>query len=375
MMWASAIYICPVRGLADLEPPHPVYLGRTAGIARSLGLDRLMIPVLEESLLRANRHKVRFLDGLIQGLDQVEDAGIKVWLLAPAQRILGVEWVAPYLVRGSLDSRSTPVFVDGAMRPLRPFTWWADPSIVRKRLECFRELVAAIGGHPALAGWVIMDRIVEWSKPESQSADLILKSYCAEIRAHDEAGEICLSLDMSGLLYPQLIRMLARQVDALYLRGMDADFKEWKRRDDLTEEVSLASYLCSMAHWLFGKQVSPEIGWAMMSDMDVREETLASVSVFGRQGGAGLTWLNLIDPEKHLHSRPPWNVQPGYEKTGLLDWGGEPKKGVEALIKEIRSNPHQSSAIDFIDIDQQEYLTDPATHLRRLWDHFREATG
>ncbi len=374
-MWISATYICPVRGLAGLEPPEPVVLGRTARIARNLGLDRLVIPVLEESLLRADRHKVRFLDGLIQGLDQAEDAGMRVLLMASAQRILGVDWVAPYLVRGSLDPGAAPVFVDGAMRNLRPFTWWADPSIVRKRVECFRELVAALSGHPALAGWIIMDRALEWPRPDIQTADLILKYHCAEIRARDEAGEICLSLGFSGLLEPRMMQLLAGQVEGLYLRGVENGLDGWKRRHDLTEEVSLAAYLCSMAHWLFEKEVSVEIGWAMMTMMGLREETLATVSILGQQEASGAAWLSLIDPGRRLLFQPPWNLRPGLEKTGLLDQGGDPKEGVETLIEEIRSGIQKGRVADFIDIDQTEYKTNPETHLRRLWDHFREAIG
>jgi hypothetical protein len=66
---------------------------------------------------------------------------------------------------------------------------------------------------------------------------------------------------------------------------------------------------------------------------------------------------------------------PGLEKTGLLDQGGDPKKGVEALIRLIRSEAQRRGITEFIDIDQKEYLENPDTHLRRLWDHFREATG
>jgi hypothetical protein len=338
-------------------------------------LDRLVIPVLEESLLRAERHKVRFLDGVIRCLDQAEDAGVSIWLMAAAQRILGLDWVPPYLVRGSPDPRTAPVFVDGAMRTLRPFTWWADPSIVRKRLECFQELTAALSGHPALSGWVIMDRVLEWPRPGFQTADLILKSYCAEIRGRDETGKIWLSLGVSGLLDPQMIQMLAPQVDGLYMRGIENSLKGFKGCRDLAEEIFLSAYLYSMAQWLFEKQVSLEIGWAMMTTMGVREEMLASVSVLGQQEASGITWLNLIDPEKRLLSQPPWNLQPGPEKTGLLDQGGDPKEGVETLIREIRSDPQRSRVTEFIDIDQKAYLEDPETHLRRLWDHFREATG
>jgi hypothetical protein len=374
-MWVSATYICPVRGLADLDPPDPTHLGKTARIARSLGVDRLVIPVLEESLLRSERMKVRFLDGLIQGLNQAEDAGMAIWLLAPAQRMLGVDWVAPYLVSGSSDPRAAPVFVDGALRTLNPFTWWADPSIVRKRLESFRELVAALSGHAALTGWVIMDRGLEWPTPAFQTADLILRSYCAEIRSRDETGEICLSIGVSALRHPQLVHLLVPQVDALYIRNVENRLDGWKRHDDSGEEIVLAAYLCSMANWLFGKEVSPEIGWSLMMNGGLREETLSSVSVLGQQEVPGVTWLNLIDPEMSLCSLPPWGLYPGLQKSGLLDQGGEPKEGVEAMIREIRSMPQTGRSIEFIDIDQEDYSADPETHFRRLWDHFREAAG
>lgn len=374
-MWLSATYICPVRGLAGLEPPEPGRLGLTARIARGLGLDQLVIPVLEESLLRAGRHTVRFLNGLIQGLDQAEDAGVSIWLMAAAQRILGVDWVAPYLVRGSLDSRASPVFVDGAMRTLRPFEWWADPSIVRKRLECFRELAAALSGHPALTGWIIMDRALEWPRPGAQTADLILKSHCAEIRDRDECGRIYLSIGAPELLDPETVQTLAGQVDGLHMRGVENGLDGWKRRGDLAEEICLTAYLHSMAQWLFGKEVSLEIGWSLMPDRDLREDVLESVGILGRQEAAGVTWLNLIDPENRLLSEPPWTLRPGLAKTGLLNQGGDPKEGVEALIREIRSNPQKINPADFIDLDQKEYLADPHAHSRRLWDHFRESTG
>ena len=77
-MRLSATYVCPVRGLAGLEPPEPFRLGKAAKVAKSLGPDRLLLPVLEESLAGTARAKTRFLDGLIYALDQISDAGFSV---------------------------------------------------------------------------------------------------------------------------------------------------------------------------------------------------------------------------------------------------------------------------------------------------------
>jgi len=119
-MLISATYICPIRGLAGLEPPEPILLGQAARVAKGMGLEQLMLPVLEEALLGTSRTKIGFLDRLIQSLDQVAEAGLKTWLIAPAQRVLGLDWVPPHLVRAVCDPQAGPVFVEGRIKNLRP---------------------------------------------------------------------------------------------------------------------------------------------------------------------------------------------------------------------------------------------------------------
>jgi len=77
-MLISATYICPVRGLASLEPSEPTRMCQVAKVARGLGIGRLMLPVLEESLLGPSRSKVGSLDRLIQATKPKEHVG--TWL-------------------------------------------------------------------------------------------------------------------------------------------------------------------------------------------------------------------------------------------------------------------------------------------------------
>jgi hypothetical protein len=120
-MLISSIYICPVRGLASLDPPEPIRLGPAARVAKGLGIKRLMLPVLEEALVGSGRASACYLDGLIRALDHVDEAGLPVWLIAPAQRVLGLHWMPPYLVSARQDHEADPVFVDGRLRYLRSF--------------------------------------------------------------------------------------------------------------------------------------------------------------------------------------------------------------------------------------------------------------
>jgi hypothetical protein len=373
-MMISATYICPVRGLAGLEPPEPARLRQAARVAKGLGLERLMVPVLEESLMGTSRDKVGFLDGLIQALDKIAEAGLPVWLIAPAQKVLDLNWAPPDLVKANRDPNADPVFVDGRVRNLRSFDWWEDPSVIQKRIRAFHELVDAVSGHPALTGWLILDRALEWSRPDLEQADLVLKAFMAEIRERDETGTIFLGLGWPELLDPEMAQVLARQVDGVYISGGERKPPGITARAGLAGELELASYLGTMARWLLERPTEIEIGWGMLDNANEHEETAEGFKRLAGQGVAGTNWISLIDPELPLHSHPPWVLRSGLERIGLLNQGMEPKEQVETWLENIESIEPSDDVYDFIDIGKQEYLDDPHTHLRRVWNHFWESS-
>ncbi|SPD75926.1 hypothetical protein PITCH_A780056 [uncultured Desulfobacterium sp.] len=372
-MMISATYICPVRGLAGLEPPEPDVLEKAARIARSLGIEQLRIPVLEESLTGSVRHKVAFLDGLVQALDHVLDAGCGVSLIAPAQRILGLDFTPPFLAAGSIDSRAARIFVEGRLRNLGSYQWWSDPSLVQRRIRLFRELVSAVAGHPAIRGWIVMDRVLEWPRPEPQVADLVLNAYCAEIKDRDETCPIFLSIGVSEFLAPGILSIIAGQADGLCLRGLEGDFNRFYKPLNPANEIFVSAYLCALAKFFFGSQAEVEIGWSMTADMGDMEEAIRAAMHLVDQGASGINWLSLIDPENRLKSTPPWGLVPGLERIGILDQGLEPKQNFEPWLKAIQRYEQKPTRTDFIDISRKDYVSDPDMHFSRLWGHFQES--
>jgi hypothetical protein len=296
-----------------------------------------MLPILEEPLAGAKKTKVAFLDGLVQALDHVGDTGPSIWLIAPARRVMGLDWVPPYMVKAARDPKAGLVFMEGRLRNLFPYNWWEDISVVEKRTKIFHELVAAVSAHPALKGWVIMDRALEWPRPDPEVADVVLKSHVAEIRERNEESNICLGLNWTELLDPELAKALSGQVDGILISGLENLPPDLNGNAALAGELSAASYLGTMAQWVFGQPTEVEAGWAMMTKAGEPEEVAEAFRKSAQQGLAGVNWLSLVDPGPGLKSAPPWVLRPGLERVGLLSPSLRPRPQGHQKSKNTKS--------------------------------------
>ena len=155
------------------------------------------------------------------GLDRTAEAGLAAWIIAPCQRLLGVAWPAPYLVTPTGDPGGLPIFLEGRIRFLKPYEWWTDPSIVEKRLHWLRELLSALRGHPAICGWVVLSRELEWARPDALAAGFVLKSMAKEIREQNEGVSLHLGIGWQEFRDPEVVRGLAGEVDGYLVSGFE----------------------------------------------------------------------------------------------------------------------------------------------------------
>ncbi len=330
-MLLSAKYICPKRGLADLDPPEAQTLGQAAKVAKTLGLDQLLIPVLEESLTGTVKQKVRFLDGLIEGLDRVADHKISVSLILPCQEILGLCWAIPDVLRASGHSDAFSVYVQGKVRSLSPFDWWSDPLLIQKRIRIFREAARALSQHPSLAEWIVFDRALDWTSPDPKGAEFVLRSLLGEIGEKGGSGKTRLSLGWSQLLNSSPAKALIDLVDGVLLSGSQ------KPLAPDSHDMALRTSLGVMARWVFHRNMEVEVGWdAMEKDFDP-ENLLREGEHLAEQDLEGVNWFSLCDPEPAVKAAPPWSMKPNLSQVGLLDCSLEPKPWVEEWIKQLRS--------------------------------------
>jgi hypothetical protein len=368
----GATYLCPVRGLSGLEPPEPSRLGRAAKAARDLGLNSLTLPVLEEALLSPGRTRVRYLDGMITALDRIGEAGLSAGILAPAQRLLGLDWIPPYLASARPDPEGRPAFLERRVRSIRPFAWWEDPLFFQRRIRLVRELLEVLSGHPTIRSWILLDGLLDWCPPDPQSADFFLRALGTEIRDRSLDGKITIRFRPSSLLSPDLLRHLSTQVDGLESACAEHGVGGVERPPGLAEEFTFAAFLGTLTQWLLERPAAVEVGWGGPGHgQDPERIHLAAVRI-ARQGLPGIRWISLVDPEPALFEKPPWSLRPALRHSGVLDQGLEPKENAELWVGLVRKTKPRSDPQGFLDIDPPAYFQDPALHFPRLWDHFRE---
>ena len=364
-----ATYVCPVNGLANLGPPDPRALSRASQGAIAFGINCLTIPILEESLAFPVKPRMEFLDGLIQALDTVQENKVKVVLKPLAGFVLDLNWRTKDLVRTPSWAGKKQVFVEGKVRLLSPLEWWVDPPLIQRRIGALRELVSAVAGHPALAGWLLLDRELDWTRPESQAADFVFRSLVAEIRDRDEGGMIGLGLGWEELKDPDLISVLASGADLLVLDGQGGE--------GAAEEMYRAAFFATLARWIWEKPVEAVMGRAL-SGQGIGEKDLEAAGVLPGWLGAGekpggVSWFNLADPGPEKTQEPPWSIHPDHARCGLLNSAAEPKESLVALMEAFGTAQAARPDLGFLDISPDEYIRLPEMHLQRLWDHFRES--
>lgn len=366
----SAVYICPIRGMAGLEPPDPETLFKAARVGADLGLTRLELPVMEEALDRP-RLASAYLDGLVKALDAADQAGMSVELAPLPRHLLELKLGSRNLYKPGENQTQQPVFLEGKIRRLSPLNWWTDPGLLTRHIKLVREIAAALSGHPALKSWLLLDR--HWTGLEvgGEALDWLLQALIEEVRSRDESVELRAGLTWTELLRPELTSLLSARLAGFRLAGLNHPPKWFFKGQESgpADELALAAFVAMMGQWLIGLPVSVETGWKWAGPIkDESRDRAALERLAGHlQDSLSLSWPNLVVPLPHRAPEPPWLDDQAFTRLGLLDHTLEPFDWLEPLM-ENKQTPEPD--LDFIDIDTSEFRIDPALHLERLFNHW-----
>lgn len=369
-MELAAAYLCPIRGLVGGRPPDPGHLARAAKAAAQLGLTRLILPIPEEPLAQPGRKLTAYLDGLIQALDAAAEAGMSVWPAPLAWRIGPLSLTVPDLVKPTRSAAAPPAFFAGKMRRCRPLDWWSDAGLIQTRLGRLGELVAALAGHPALTGWLVLDREADRVRPTVEQFTFVFKAVEAEIRERDERSSLILGVSANQLLRPTALEPVKGAIDFIHLAGLDRPPRglEYDRSAD---GLVAAAYLARLTKWLWEVEIDVEPPALGDLGQGSEDDLVRAAGLLAGSGAGGMVWPLLGQPEPARREEPPWGLAPEMIEAALLDNRLEPEYWAVKLYDVIRSTEENPRAGEFIDLDRDEFQDRPDLHLARLWDHFR----
>ena len=369
-MELAAAYLCPIRGLIGGQPPDPGHLARTAKALADLGLTRFILPIPEEPLAQSGRKLTGYLDGLIQALDGAAEAGVSVWPAPLAWRIGPLSLTVPDLVKPTRSAAAPPAFFAGKLRRCQPLDWWSDARLIQTRLGRLKELVAALTGHPALIGWLILDREADRVRPTVEQFTFVFKAVEAEIRERDEKSDLVLGVAANQLLRPAALDPIIGAIDRLRLAGLDTP----PRGIDYTrpaDGLGAAAYFARLANWLWEIDVEVEPPTPGDPGKGLEDDLVRGAGLLAQSGAGGMCWPSPAEPEPGRRDEPPWGLAPEMVEAALLNNRLEPKDWAIKLYDTIGSSEPDPRAREFIDLDRDEFKDRPGLHLARLWDHFR----
>ncbi|MCS6815869.1 MAG: beta-galactosidase [Blastocatellia bacterium] len=298
----------------------------------------------------------------------------------------GANWLPAWACEPSEAPTRFRTIVSGRVLHARPRNWYADPELIEAQARLVREVVRALGTHPALWGWDLGNEPSNCVIPPSHEHGLAwLERMVAEIRAAGSMHPITLGLHMEDLEEDRRLgpAEVARACDLLAMHGYPV-YAEWAEGPT---DAQLLPFLGLLTRWLgggrdllfeeFGAPTRPlqtEIPSRIpfLSEDDAARFTQEALALLHHFGFAGALLWCYSDYAPALWDHPPFDEAPHERFFGLWRADGTPKPVVD-VVRTWSGLPRHAPHRDFtwIDIAPEEFFKSPRLHLPRLYDRFR----
>ena len=360
------------------------------GRVSEAGLDIVRIFPSWEDLQPAPRKvSTTQLDHLVDVAEQAERWGLKLMPTLFTGHLCGLNWMPPWTLWAKERDLRFPVFCMGKVRRNVARNPYEDTGILEAQALLLREVSGALQGHPALWAWDLGNRPSRVAlPPDGDAAGLWLRAMSEELRARDASIPITLGMSVEDLWIPGALRPADAAPHLDFLSMQHDPFFASPFEDPL--DPRLIPFLALLANWLGGKDVlfssvgvptRPRDGkdaggeGSRMLDEEEASSYLSSALDGLREAGASgaLLWC-LSDCHPSLWTEPPFDERVHERHHGIFLHDGSPK-AFGGLLEELGSRdraPPGGEPPGWIDLSVDEYLRDPATHLPRLFHHYRE---
>jgi endo-1,4-beta-mannosidase len=324
------------------------------------------------------------LDDLVAVADAAQAAGLALIPTLFTGHMSGVNWVPAWALDRSRPCGRFRTIAGGRAVMAGIRNWYEDDALIRAQALLACEAAKALAGHPALWAWDLGNEPSNCVlPPTSQDAGRWLDTMVEALREECPGTPITIGLHQEDLEENRRMgpRETARALDFACMHGYPA-YARWSRHP---ADDGVPAFLGLLTRWLSGQEVlfaefgaptrrgerGDEEAPGLLEEDEAAAYTTRVLEALHRLGFLGAMLWCFADYDPALQSEPPFDEAPHEMSFGLWRWDGSPKPAL-GVVRDFgrRAATKPRPDLDWIDVTPDEYLSDPARHLERLYGAF-----
>jgi endo-1,4-beta-mannosidase len=379
-------YLPPGAGMAWLRRYDPAVTREHFRRAAGAGFDsiRVFLP-WEDAQPAAGTVDPAVLGHLVDVADAAGQAKVELVVTLFTGHMSGVNWIPAWATGGGHRDPRFRVIAGGRVQPgeagLR--NWYADPGIAAAQERLAREAAGALAGHPAVWAWDLGNENSNCTIPPDRAAgDAWLQRMTEAIRAADPGRPITIGTHMEDLEEDRGIgpAEAARHCDFVCMHGYPI-YAGWAEGPT---DHHLLPFLAQVTRWLAGGAgvLFEEFGLPtaadplaarppLVSEASAAAYTARALDALRAAGCTGALLWCFSDYEEALHHLPPLDLATHERSFGLWRSDGSPKPALAEVTRRVGGDVLPPPAVDWLDIDHEEFHASPREQLVRLYRRYR----
>lgn len=348
-----------------------------------------------------SRVSLNMVKNLVDVADIASDAGIKIVPTFFTGHMSGANWLPAWMLSDKMANSRFPIITDGKMQNNRVRNFYHEENLRDYQRILIKNVASALKGHESIWAWDLGNENSNCVVPDDKSsASNWLKEMTYELKYLDERVPVTLGLHQEDLEEDRNLGPgeAAEYCDFLSIHGYSS-YASWC--DGLTDE-KVPVFLGLVTRWLGGINKIKSINDVLIEEFGIctrpsddklkkinyhdsgniplvsedeaeifYDRTLSFIRDFNFKGA--FLWC-FADYAESLWNLPPFDKNIHERFFGIFRDDGSPKRSLDAIRRFVSQKKETVEvALDWIDINSEEYYEKPEENLIRLFQRFKSA--
>jgi len=348
-----------------------------------------------------SRVSLNMVKNLVDVADIASDAGIKIVPTFFTGHMSGANWLPAWMLSDKMANSRFPIITDGKMQNNRVRNFYHEENLRDYQRILIKNVASALKGHESIWAWDLGNENSNCVVPDDKSsASNWLKEMTYELKYLDERVPVTLGLHQEDLEEDRNLGPgeAAEYCDFLSIHGYSS-YASWC--DGLTDE-KVPVFLGLVTRWLGGINKIKSINDVLIEEFGIctrpsddklkkinyhdsgniplvsedeaeifYDRTLSFIRDFNFKGA--FLWC-FADYAESLWNLPPFDKNIHERFFGIFRDDGSPKRSLDAIRRFVSQKKETVEvALDWIDINSEDYYEKPEENLIRLFQRFKSA--